>query len=71
MLLSILKKVFCFCASHDILRQTICSHFTVEWNLIERKLRHLLDVANNLLIHMHVPKSFWAEAIFHTCSINI
>jgi len=35
---------------------TTCLHTSQQKGVAERKLRHLLDVAHTLLIHMHVPK---------------
>ena len=35
----------------------------------EKKVWHLLDVTHTLLIHMHVPKVFWADAILHACHL--
>jgi hypothetical protein len=31
--------------------------------VVERKHRHLLDVARTLLFHMQVPKHFWGDAV--------
>jgi hypothetical protein len=35
--------------------------------MVECKNRHLLDVARCLLLHMHVLKHFWSEAILSAC----
>ncbi|KAK4383286.1 Retrovirus-related Pol polyprotein from transposon TNT 1-94 [Sesamum angolense] len=32
-----------------------------------RKHRHLLDVAQTIMTHMHVPKSYWGDAILTAC----
>jgi len=37
--------------------------------LLEENLRHLLNEARTLLIHMHVPKIFWAKAILCACHL--
>ena len=31
--------------------------------VVERKMKHLLNVARTLLHQNHVPKTYWAEAI--------
>ena len=50
-----------------IIHQTSCAHTPQQNGVTERKNRHLLDVACCLLIHMHVPKQFWSDAVLNTC----
>ncbi|KAK4406515.1 Retrovirus-related Pol polyprotein from transposon RE1 [Sesamum angolense] len=34
---------------------------------LERKHRHLLDVARTIMTHMHVPKSYWGDVVLTAC----
>jgi len=36
---------------------------------MERKYRHILDVARTMMIHMHVLKYLWADAVLSACHL--
>ncbi|KAK4390000.1 Retrovirus-related Pol polyprotein from transposon TNT 1-94 [Sesamum angolense] len=57
------KTVSDFCDSNGILHQTSCPYTSQQNGVAERKHRHLLDVARTIMTHMHVPKSYWGDAI--------
>jgi hypothetical protein len=46
-----------------IIHQTSCVHTPQQNGVAEHKNRHLLDVMRCLLIHIHVPKHFWSDAV--------
>jgi hypothetical protein len=46
-----------------IIHQTLCAHTPQQNGVAECKNCHLLDVVHCLLIHMHVPKHFWSDAV--------
>ena len=52
-----------FCLKNGILHQTSCAHTPQQNGTAERKNRHLLEVARSLLLEMHMPKSFWGDAV--------
>ncbi|KAL5804478.1 hypothetical protein ACOSQ3_031278 [Xanthoceras sorbifolium] len=52
-----------FCLKNGILHQTSCAHTPQQNGTAERKNRHLLEVARSLLLGMHMPKSFWGDAV--------
>jgi len=41
---------------NEIIHQTFCSHTSQQNGVIERKHRHILDVARIIMIHMSVLK---------------
>ena len=55
--------------SHGIIYQTVCAHNTQQNDIAERKNCHLLDIIRTLMIHMHVPKYFWADAVLTACHL--
>ncbi|KAL0311158.1 UNVERIFIED_CONTAM: Retrovirus-related Pol polyprotein from transposon RE2 [Sesamum angustifolium] len=61
------KTVSDFCDSKGILHQTSCPYTSQQNGVAERKHRHLLDVARIIMMHMHVPKSYWGDAILTAC----
>ena len=58
-----------FCADRGIIHQTSCPHTSQQNGVVERKHRHLLDVARTLLFHMQVPKHFWGDAVLTACHL--
>ncbi|KAK4382103.1 Retrovirus-related Pol polyprotein from transposon RE2 [Sesamum angolense] len=61
------KSVSDFCNSKGILHQTSYPYTSQQNGVAERKHRHLLDVARTIMTHMHVPKSYWGDAILTAC----
>ena len=56
-----------FMLEHGILHQTSCVDTPSQKRVAERKNRHLLEVARDLLFQMHVSKHFWADALSTAC----
>ncbi|KAK8938674.1 hypothetical protein KSP39_PZI011284 [Platanthera zijinensis] len=56
-------KFGAYLANHGILHQTTCVHTSTQNGVAERKNRHLLEVARCLLLAMHLPKSYWGDAV--------
>jgi IS30 family transposase len=52
-----------FLVSNGIIHQTTCVNTTSQNGTVERKNRHLLEVARSLMFTMNVPKFLWGEAI--------
>ncbi|KAL0298831.1 UNVERIFIED_CONTAM: Retrovirus-related Pol polyprotein from transposon RE1 [Sesamum radiatum] len=61
------KSVSDFCNFKGILHQTSCPYTYQQNGVAERKHRHLLDVARTIMTHMHVPKSYWGDAVLIAC----
>ena len=51
-----------FMLQHEILYHTLCVDTFSQNGVVERKNRHLLEIAQTLLFQMNVPKHFWADA---------
>ena len=45
-----------FFDDHGIIHQSSCPHTPQQNGVVERKMRHLLEVTCALKFHMHVPK---------------
>ncbi|MGV7343497.1 hypothetical protein PJI17_32890, partial [Mycobacterium kansasii] len=59
-----LSTDFCiFLQSHGIIHQTTCSDTLQQNGVVERKNRHIVEIANTLMTVMSVPRSLWAEAM--------
>jgi len=56
-----------FCSKNEIIHQTSCSHMSQQNDVAERK--HILDVAKIMMIHMHVLKYLWADAVLSVCHL--
>ena len=52
---------------NNILHQTSCVDTPSQNGVVERKNRHLLEIARALLFQMHLPKYFWVDAVSTTC----
>ena len=56
-----------FISQHGILHQSSCAHTPQQNRVAERKNRHLIETARTLLLHYHVPFSFWGDAVLTAC----
>ncbi|XP_021980336.1 uncharacterized protein LOC110876473 [Helianthus annuus] len=57
------KQMSNFCYENGILHQTSCVHTPQQNGIVERKHRHLLNVARTLLFQGGFPIKFWSECI--------
>ena len=55
-----------YLATHGIIHQTTCPQTPQQNGVAERKNRHILEVARSMLIGVHMPESFWGDAILTT-----
>ncbi|KAL0309706.1 UNVERIFIED_CONTAM: Retrovirus-related Pol polyprotein from transposon TNT 1-94 [Sesamum radiatum] len=51
------------CANFGIIHQTSCSYTPQQNGRVERKHRHLLNIARALLLQASLPIKFWSDAI--------
>ncbi|KAL2232434.1 UNVERIFIED_CONTAM: Retrovirus-related Pol polyprotein from transposon RE1 [Sesamum indicum] len=49
--------------NHGIIHQKSCIYTPQQNGVVERKHKHLLQVARALMFESHLPKHFWAESI--------
>ena len=56
-----------FISSQGILHQSSCAYTPQQNGVVERKNRHLIEIACTLLLHHHVPFCFWVNAILIAC----
>jgi len=57
------KEFWSFLSKKGILHQTSCPGTPPQNGVVERKNRHLLEVARSLMYTMNVPKFLWSEAV--------
>ena len=58
-----------FFDDHGIIHQSSCPHTLQQNGVAKCKMCHLLEVIHALLFHMHVPKSFWSDAVLTICHL--
>ena len=58
-----------FFNDHGIIHQSSCPHTSQQNGVVECKMRHLLEVTRALKFHMHVPKSYWSDAVLTACHL--
>ncbi|KAG7990862.1 hypothetical protein I3843_02G045900 [Carya illinoinensis] len=58
-----------YLSDKGIVHQTSCSYTPQQNGVAECKNRHLLDVTQALLLHMHVPKRFWRDGVLTACHL--
>ena len=63
------NNVSLFCSKNGIIHQTSCSHTSQQNGVAERKHIRILDVARTMMIHMHVLKYLWADAVLSACHL--
>ncbi|GKE99513.1 putative RNA-directed DNA polymerase, partial [Tanacetum coccineum] len=56
------QQFYSFCESNDIIHQTSCSYTPQQNEIVERKHKHLLNVAR-LLFQGGIPLHMWSECI--------
>jgi len=67
---SMLKKdVSIFCSKNGIIYQTSYSHTSQQNGVVERKHKHILDVARTIMIHMSVLKYLWFDTVLSACHL--
>ena len=54
-------------SSHGILHQSSCAYTPQQNGVVERKNRHLVEMARTLLLHHKVPQRFFGDAILAAC----
>lgn len=52
-----------FYSTNDIIHQTSCAYTPQQNGIVERKHKHLLEVARSLLFQSNLPIQFWRECI--------
>ena len=63
------NDVSLFCSKNGIIHQTSCSHTSQQNGVAERKHRQILNVGRTMMIHMHVPKYLWDDAVLSACHL--
>lgn len=61
------ESIFFFFASYlvqcGIINQLTCPKTPKQNGLVERKNKHILEIAHALMFEMDVPKTFWADVV--------
>ncbi|CAM8899443.1 unnamed protein product [Rhodiola kirilowii] len=57
------NKIVQFLASKGCIHQSSCSYTPQQNGVVERKHRHILNVARALRLQGNVPKSFWGDCV--------
>ena len=60
---SVKKDISTFCSKNKIIHQISCSHTFQQNRVVERKHRHILNVARTIIIHMSVLKYLWSNVV--------
>ena len=55
------------CYSNGVIHQTSCPYTFQQNSVVERKLRHILDIDHTLMFHAHIPKIYWDDAVPTAC----
>ncbi|KAJ0909110.1 putative RNA-directed DNA polymerase [Helianthus annuus] len=57
------NKMEVFCKTKGIIHQTSCAYTPQQNGVVERKHRHLLNLARSLLFQSGVPLNFWSDCV--------
>jgi len=57
------KNMMQYLAFHGILHQSSCVGTPQQNGVAERKNKDLLEKTRALMMHMHVPKTFWSHGV--------
>ncbi|CAH9142136.1 unnamed protein product [Cuscuta epithymum] len=52
---------------HEIIFQTTCVYTPQQNGRVERKHRHILNIARTIRFHAHLPIDFWGECVLTSC----
>jgi len=61
--------MFLFCSKNEIIHQTSYSHTSQQNGVAEHKHKHILNVTRTIMIHMHVLKYLWVDAVLSACHL--
>ena len=56
-----------YTTDNGIIHESSCVYTPQQNGVVERKNRHILDLARTMMIQGHVPHHFWANAILTAC----
>jgi hypothetical protein len=62
-------NMYDFYAEHGILHQISCVETPQQNSVVERKHRHILNVARCILFNSNIPRSYWFYAISHAIQL--
>lgn len=58
------KSCIMFFKENGIIHQKTCPYTLQQNGIVERKYKHLLQVARSLMFQSNLPKMFWGESFF-------